>query len=363
MASSERRRRPTQVDIARRAGVSQATVSLVISGGAASDQIAESTRRAVEQAARELGYAANVAARSLKGGRNHLLGLYTFEPVFPVDQRDFYYPFLVGVEEETAAQGYDLLLFSSVGSAADRSIYAGGANRLKLADGCVLLGRKVRREELAELIREDFPFVFIGRREVEGGEVSYVAADYVSATAALVRRLSELGHDRIMYLRAVEDTEPTWDREAGYLRGLAENGLPFDEALVQGLADPAELSAGHLRRWIDELGVTAFLVEPTEDNRLVEALAAMEATELIRFPADCSLALLGDPPSWTPKTRDWTRFSLPRARMASEAVRLLVELLGEPGAAAGPGPRQLSVPCSFVPGDSAGPVPAGRRSA
>ncbi|WP_084469511.1 LacI family DNA-binding transcriptional regulator [Jiangella gansuensis] len=353
MSGSGRRRRPTQVDIARRAGVSQATVSLVISGGAAADQIAEPTRQAVLAAAAELGYAANVAARSLKGGRNHLLGLYTFEPVFPTDQRDFYYPFLLGVEEETAAQGYDLLLFSSVSSAADRSIYAGGGNRLKLADGCVLLGRNVRREELAALVQEDFPFVFIGRREVEEGQLSYVGADYVAATSDVVGELTRLGHRRILYLRAIEDTEPTRDREQGYREGLAAAGLEVDESLIQGLDDPAELSAEHVEHWIGVYGVTAILVEPTEDNRLVDALTAMTDGERVRFPEDCSIALLGDPPSWTPEQRDWTRFSLPRSQMAREAVRMLVDLLGEPQ----PTSRQLTVPCTYVPGDSVGPAP------
>ncbi|MFK4041823.1 LacI family DNA-binding transcriptional regulator [Nonomuraea wenchangensis] len=51
MALPQRQRRPTQVDIAKHAGVSQATVSLVLSGGAVSDQIAESTRQAVLAAA------------------------------------------------------------------------------------------------------------------------------------------------------------------------------------------------------------------------------------------------------------------------------------------------------------------------
>lgn len=371
MAPPERRRRSTQRDIAQRAGVSQATVSLVISGGAASIQIAESTRRAVLAAADEMGYTANVAARSLKGGRNRLLGLYTFESVFPTDRRDFYYPFLLGVEEEAARQGYDLLLFSSTGTgrgtarvgprdsgesgtpAAERSIYVGGSNRLKIADGCVLLGRNVRREELSALVREDFPFVFVGRREVDDAELSYVAADYVTATGALVAELARLGHRRILYLRALEDSEPTRDREEGYRRGLAEAGIVPDEALIRSLADPADLSIERVEEWLGGLGITALLVEPTEDDRLTEALATMAATRRVRFPEDCSLALLGDPPSWTPESRDWTRFSLPRARMAGQAVRVLIELLDQETHE----PRQLTVPCAYVPGDSIGPVP------
>ncbi|MGC4938093.1 LacI family DNA-binding transcriptional regulator [Kribbella sp. DT2] len=344
-----RRRRATQVDLAKRAGVSQATVSLVLSGGPAADQIAEPTRQAVLSAAAELGYSVNIAARSLKGGRNHLLGLYTFEPVFPTDQRDFYFPFLLGVEEETARQGYDLLLFSSVTSG-DRAIYSSGANRLKLADGCVLLGRNVRREELAELVREDFPFVFIGRRELEGAELSYVGADYVTATSKLVGELTDLGHERILYLRAVEDTEPTRDREVGYRQGLAAAGLTVDESLIRELEDPAELSAAFVKQRIAEDRITAILVEPSEDNRLTTALDAVSAA--VSFPADCSIALLGDPPAWTPELRDWTRFSLPRAEMGRTAVQLLIELLKEPHNKA----HHVTVPCAFVAGDSIGPV-------
>jgi DNA-binding LacI/PurR family transcriptional regulator len=343
------------VDIAKHAGVSQATVSLVLSGGAVSDQIAEATRQAVLASAAELGYSVNVAARSLKGGRNHLLGLYTFEPVFPTDQRDFYFPFLLGVEEQTAREGYDLLLFSSVTSG-DRAIYAGGVNRLKLADGCVLLGRNVRREELAELVREDFPFVFIGRRELAGAELSYVAADYVTATSDLVTELVRLGHQRILYLRAVEDTEPTRDREAGYRQGLAAAGLAVDEAMVRRLADPADLSPEFVEQHV-AAGVTAILVEPSEDDRLTTALDAISAAARVSFPGDCSIALLGDPPSWTPELRDWTRFSLPRAEMGRTAVSMLVDLLGEPTGT----PRQVTVPCSFVPGDSIGPAPEHAR--
>lgn len=356
MPPLSRKARPTQVDIARHAGVSQATVSLVISGGAVSDQVAESTRQAVLAAAVELGYTANVAARRLRGKRNHLLGVYTFEPVFPVDQRDFYYPFLLGVEELTAASGYDLLLFSSVTSAADRSIYAGGANRLQIADGCVLLGRSVRRDELAALVGEDFPFVFLGRRELPDMEISYVAADYVTATSGLVTTLADYGHERILYLRAVEDTEPTRDREAGYRQGLAEAGIAVDESLIQPLGDPADLTTEHLELWISQSGATAVLVEPTEDTRLTSALDAVAATAGIRFPQDTSIALLGDPPSWTPDRRDWTRFSLPRVEMGAEAARMLIELLEGRAEA----PQRRSLPCSFIPGDSIGPAPSRR---
>ena len=340
------RRRPTQVDIARAAGVSQATVSLVISGGKSGGQVADHTRQAVLDAAARLGYTVNAAARSLKGGRNKMLGLYTFEPVFPVDQRDFYFPFLLGVEEATAEVGYDLLLFSSVTSG-ERRIYSGGINRLKIADGCVLLGRHIDRAVLADLVREDFPFVFIGRREVPGVELSYVAPDYVGATRAMVRRLTGLGHRRFTYLRPADHQEPTRDREAGFRAGLADAGLPDQPVHEMPDAD-AELAA-LLGQWLAD-GVTALLVEPSEDDQAIAALDRVAADAGVRIPEDLSVALLGDPvPTRPGPGRDWTRFTLPREDMGRSAVSLLLELLD-----ADTGPRQLSVACTPVDGDSVG---------
>lgn len=345
-------RRATQVDIARHVGVSQATVSLVISGGAASEDVAAGTRRAVLRAAAELGYTVNAAARSLKGGRNRMLGLYTFEPVFPVDQRDFYFPFLLGVEEATADYGYDLLLFSSATTGGVRRIYAGGVNRLKVADGCVLLGRHLHRDDLVELVNEDFPFVFIGRREVPGQKLSYVAVDYVGATRDMVRALTERGHRHLVYLKLTDDQEPTRDREAGFRQGIDEAGIRGDHVVVHPMDDPATLTGALLEEWLAS-GVTALLIEPSEDDSVVVAVERAAAEIGVRIPQDCSAVLLGDPPLSESTEHDWTRYSLPREQMGREAVRLLLELLEDEDAE----PRQMYVGCTPVDGDTVAEPP------
>lgn len=340
------RRRATQKDIAARVGVSQSTVSLVVSGGPAGDLIAEETRRQVLEAAAELGYAVNAAARSLKGGANRLLGVYTFEQVFPVDQRDFYFPFLLGVEEATAEHGYDLILFTSASSGGDRRIYTGGVNRLKVADGCVLLGRRLHQDDMAALLREDFPFVFIGRREVPGHELSYVAADYVGATREMVRSLARLGHRRLAYLKLTDDKEWTRDREAGFHQGLDEVGIPADEVIVQALDEADHVTSSRIEEWL-AAGVTAVLVEPSNDDSAIAAVERAAGQAGAEIPRDLSVVLLGDPPL-VDTTRNWTRFTLPREQMGREAVRLLLELLADDSGTA----RQQSLDCLPVAGDS-----------
>ncbi len=344
------RRRATQVDIARRVGVSQATVSLVVSGGAASDLVAEETRRQVLAVAAELGYAVNAVARSLKGGANRMLGVYTFEPVFPVDQRDFYFPFLLGVEEATAEYGYDLLLFTSATSGGNRRIYAGGVNRLKVADGCVLLGRQLHQDDLAALLREDFPFVFIGRREVPGEDLSYVAADYVGATRDVVRSLARLGHRRLAYLKVAHDQEWTRDREAGFRRGLEQAGIPVDQILIHPLSGSNLVGESRISEWL-AAGITAILVEPSQDDSAISAVERAATAVGARIPQDLSVVLLGDPPLVNATAREWTRFSIPREQMGREAVRLLLELLADESGTA----RQLYLDCVPVPGDSVAP--------
>ena len=319
---SLRPKRATQVDVARHAGVSQATVSMVLSGGSAAAAVAEKTREHVTQAAEELGYAVNIAARSLRGGRNRILGLFTFEPVFPIEQRDFYYPFLVGVERGAADNGQEVLLFTSAGVSGARRIYRSGENRLKVADGCVLLGRDLDQSDLERLVREDFPFVFIGQRDVEGAELSYVAADYHSATRVATERVIRAGHRRVIYLREPGDRRPTLEREHGAREAWRDAGLGEGLEFRSRSGDGAVVTARDVRAW-RESGVTALLIEPTAEREVEADLEAAAVEAGLRIPADLSAVILGDSPGTT-HARPWSRFSLPRSQMGQVAVELLL---------------------------------------
>ncbi|WIV61623.1 LacI family DNA-binding transcriptional regulator [Amycolatopsis nalaikhensis] len=251
--------RVTQAQVARLAGVSQAVVSMVLNGSD-SLRITPETRERVQQVLRTTGYTVDIMGRRLRGGSNQILGVFTYESVFPSGVADFYRPFLLGIEEEAEAQGFDLLLFTSGGRRdGRRRIYDHGTNRLRIADGSILLGRHNDPQELAQLVEEQFPFVFVGRRESPTGPISYVGADYVAATREVHERLWALGHRRIGLLSVTEENEPTLDRRAGYeaaARKHRRTPLVFLEE------DPAIA----LRQVRDE-GVTALLVEKLGDGR------------------------------------------------------------------------------------------------
>src|SRR5699024_791872 len=104
--------RVRQRDVARAAGVSQASVSLVVSGRAAEGGGPASTPERIRRATSELAYVPHAAARSLRGGRNGLFGVFTYEPVFPSQLDDYFHEFLVGIEMASTQHGQDLVLFS-----------------------------------------------------------------------------------------------------------------------------------------------------------------------------------------------------------------------------------------------------------
>jgi DNA-binding LacI/PurR family transcriptional regulator len=332
--------------VARLAGVSQATVSLVLANKQNGGVISDETRRKVLDAARELGYVPDPAARSLAAARNNLLGVYSFTATFPTDVAHSYYPFLVGVEQEAAAQGYDLVLFtgSSAGGAGAAAPEALG--RVRLADGCLFLGRHIPTEELRRFVAEGFPAVHLGRRdELEG--LAWVGADYVSATRDVVAHLAGLGHRRVVLVREDDEAPASTDRERGFREGLVQTGVVGE---VFRSSDPAaDLTAGLLRNWCDN-GVTAFVAEETDTGDAWRALRTALPAAGLAAPADVSLALLGSPPADLASDPVPTGFDIPRTELGAAAVRLLAALVaGEPAA-------EPLVTCTFRPGATTGPT-------
>lgn len=343
-------RRPTQYDVAKRAGVSAAVVSKVLNpDGGGTVRVGSDAEKRVLAAVSELGYVPNPVARNLAQGRTQLLGVFTFESIFPTQQRDFYFPFLVGIEHAAEASGFDLLLFTSASDADNgRSVYRDGVNRLQMADGAILLGRKPRRDELARLAQDAYPFVTIGRREIEGVELSYVAADYGGATADLTTLLIELEHRHIVYVGVEDPEESARDRETGYRAVMEQLGLG-GAANVMRLA-PHELDAARLDV-AREGGATAFLIE---NDELARRLLAATEKRGLTVPRDLSFAVLGDPLDPQAGDPDWTMFQIPREEMGGTSFQVLLELLADPTGA----PRRATVSCRFAPGWSTARAPS-----
>lgn len=356
-SASGGRRRTTQADVAERAKVSSAIVSAVVNRTQHGNiRISESTRQRVWDAVRELGYVPNIAARNLARGSNKLIGVFTYQPVFPMESRDFYYEFLVGIEEEAEDAGYNLLMFTGSKTAdGTRSIYSDGVNSLQLADGSVLVGTNEAPAEISRLAEESYPFVIVGRRDIPGVEASYVAGDYASGTADVVRELVKRGHRRIAMFCGSSDHESMIDRRAGFLRARAELDLnaadcplwtygpgPRVASQAEGLISSPEASV----EWIRERGVTALIAEVTDVAAKIKAVARETG---MTVPGDLALIGLSDSPIETTE-ESLSQLQIPRKEMGRESVRLLLKLLADPSG----GPLRTSLPCGFHEGTTIG---------
>ena len=333
-------RRSRQRDIARLAGVSQTTVSLALNGKTAEHGINAATEQKIMAAARELGYVPNVTARALRGGRNGLIGVHAFEPLFPTSQATYYEEMMVGIEQQAIRSGQDLVLFTSIhqeeGSA---SIFHEGRNRLRIADGAIILGFDQHDDELARLARDGFPFVFVGRRERAAALMPYVTADYEAAVVATTTRIHEHGHHRVAYLGLDDNAEPRMERRRGFNAACADFGMfVVDETLTRR----GGLEQDWLARVLDG-GVTAVVVESAD---VLVQVAALCAERGVTIPDQLSVVGLDSIDDGIAASHQWTHIEVPRRDIGARAVSLLLEVLD--------GQHELTyherLPCRFEPG-------------
>lgn len=335
------RKTARQADVARAAGVSQSTVSQVLNGSGDLTRISPETQRRVINAARQLQYRPSAQQRRAEDRRVSplLLGVHTFEPIFPTSARDYYFAFLQGIEEQAGVEGCNLVLFTAARDEGGvRRIYRGDVNGLSQAAGSLLLGHHAHLDDLARLAADGHPFVYIGRREVPGAEIPYVGGDYRSATGRIVDDLVAMGHRTFAYLGEAVRREPQCDRWEGFSTALGRFGLAVPKPQY---VQPEQLAA----QWLDEAvagGTTAILVESVG---LLGVLHAIAQLRNLSIPDDVSVVLLVDHAPGEAGGGSWASMRIPRHAMGSRAVRLLTALLTDP---AGDYERQVLLPCDYT---------------
>ncbi|MGC4820869.1 LacI family DNA-binding transcriptional regulator [Micromonospora sp. DT63] len=339
-------RRVTQRDIARMAGVSQATVSLVLNNRTDADvRIAQETRDRVLRVIAETGYAADPVARRLAARFNRIIGVFTYEPAFPSGSRDFFHPFLLGIEEYAERVGCDLLLFTSAPVVDGRRRIFHQDNRLRLADGCILLGREIAGAELDRLNRDGYPYVAVGRRDDAGGPVPYVGAAYASAVSQLVEIALRHGHRRLTYVSTGTTAESSEDRRRGFHAAAA---TARSAGQMSALATEADTT-------IDALLADGTTVVFVEDFATAVALESATRRRGLTVPGDLSIVTLGDPTVPVPTDITFTGFRIPREEMGRQSVEVLTGVID--GSA--DGVQQRLLPCEIVEGSTLGtPDPA-----
>lgn len=213
-------------EVARRAGVSAATVSRAISGRG---HVSPTTRVRVLAAADELGYVVSSSASGLATGRMRNVGV-----VIPFLNRWFYGAVVEGAESALLAQGYDLTLYNLGGSADERrSVFEHFLLR-KRVDAVIAVSLELTADELRRLRDLGKPMVGVGG-PLPG--VRTLSIDDIAVSRLATEHLLALGHRRIAHIggdRAVDmDFHLPTNRRLGYQEALESAGVPRDDRLFQ----------------------------------------------------------------------------------------------------------------------------------
>jgi LacI family transcriptional regulator len=316
----------TQIDIARRLGISQPAVVYALSENPRlSQKVRPETRQRVLDTAKQLGYVPNHAARRLIRGRFRKsadqfdqVGLIT---ILRVD--DFLDPIchamMAGAERELSKHHASLtfvrVLDSGDWSKVERLARAGGV------DGWLLYG-VVDDEVLDRLKPAKLPFVVLGDHRCTQ-PVPCANVDNFAAGRLAVQHLASLGHRRIGFLSG--GAEHLYERQTldGFREALKEFGLDEDERLI-GYRSWTDDPAKQMVEWLRNSGSMPSAVFTPELDLAPTVRVAFKAAQ-IEVPQDISL--LGyECFSLATKRESFTRIELPVAEVGRKGALLLHRL-------------------------------------
>lgn len=216
-------------EVARRAGVSPATASRVVS--AADYPVSAATRERVLEAARALDYVPNALARGLLKSRIPVVAVIVHDITDP-----YFAEIVRGVEDAANAAGYLVITCSSERDAERERSYVRLVRSMRAA-AIVFAGSGLDDPEQTEAIDRHLDAMRADGAAVvhlsphAGGEPE-VGVDNEAGIAAMVAALAGLGHRRIAFLAGPATLFVARERLAGYRRGLAAAGIDVDERLI-----------------------------------------------------------------------------------------------------------------------------------
>lgn len=188
------------------------------------------TRQRVLDAAQEMGYVPNRAARQLRRQKTDAIG-YILPSGAPGFSEAFFSEFLIGLGDQAPQNGLDLLI-STAGSslAREQDMYRSWVRSQKV-DGFILNRIRLNDWRVRYLAENHIPFVGL-ERSLDGIDYPRIEVDNTGAVASLMKHLYQQGFRRIAFVGGPQDLKIQVERLAGYRQGLVDSGLLFDPDLV-----------------------------------------------------------------------------------------------------------------------------------
>jgi LacI family transcriptional regulator len=307
---------PTLEDVARRAGVSTATVSRCLNSP---DRVRAETRKRIEAVVAELGYTPNFGARALASNRTNTIGA-----IIPTMESAIFALGLQALQDELAASGNTLLVATShydpqIEAAQIRTLLGRGV------DGLALIG-EARPTETYRLLQErKIPFVLLWSHRPDCPH-SCVGFDNHEAARQMAEAVLDRGHRRIAMIAGVTAwNDRATSRIAGVRDALAAKALSLEPPYLVETRYTIDASVEAARRLL------ALPDPPTaiicgNDVQAAGALRAVHEAGLAA-PDDVSIVGFDDIELAVALNPLLTTVRVPHRRMGEAAARLLLRLV------------------------------------
>jgi len=309
--------RITLTEVARHAGVSRSTVSLVLRG---SPLVAQQTRDRVQASIAELGYIYNRGAATLRAARTDVIGLLVCEINNP-----FYAELTAGVDDVLDEQGV-VALIANTAEQPERQDRFLQRMREHNVDGVILCPAAGTQPDLLERLRRWRMPCVQALRFLAADDGDYAGVDYQFGMEMVTEHLIRLGHTRIAFVGGNLAHSATAARRAGFAAAMRRHGLPADLIVRCPLTRRAGAEAiGALLDRPDPPTATLCF------NDLV-ALGVMLGLEMRGLKAGRDIAVTGfdDVPEAALSRPALTTVATSARQIGQEAARLLLRRLADP---------------------------------
>ncbi len=305
-------------DVAKKAGVSVATVSHVIND---TRYVSELTKAKVKAAMEELNYQPNAVARSLRRKESMIIGL-----IIPDNTNPYFAEMAWSIEYASKNQGYSVILCNSDGDVNKESSYLDVLIKNQV-DGIIIVAagkssvnfqKFLGRKTSIVMVDRDSPNVRTDSIQINNGMYGEIATEHLVA----------LGHQKIACITGPRDVTPSFDRVDGYKKALSNNKIPLKDAyIIRGDFRPhGGYLAGCKLLEMDDPPTAIFAC-----NDLMAYGVMRAAVEKgINCPDDLSVVGFDDIYLSTYINPPLTTIKQPRIEMGEEAVFSLIQRLKNP---------------------------------
>ncbi|QSQ08660.1 HTH-type transcriptional regulator DegA [Koleobacter methoxysyntrophicus] len=213
----------TIYDVAKKAGVSIATVSRVLNK---KDNVSDETKKRVLNAIKELDYVPNMVASALMTKK-----MFTLSLLIPDISNPYFSEIARGVEDAANNYNYNVIVCNTDYDLKKEAIYL-NLLRQKSVDGFIVSSATYNDENICNFDHKKYPLVLLGR-EIEGAEenkkIDIIVSNNVCGGYLATEHLIELGHRKIDLILGPKEIKVNQEREKGYRKALQDYEITVDE--------------------------------------------------------------------------------------------------------------------------------------